>query len=571
MKKTLLLLLVLCLMLMTVGAYAEATYVLKGGYIYTENADQPEAEAIAVEGDKIVYVGANDTDELNALIGDSTTVIDLEGKMVTPNLIDAHTHPAAVGRTAWHTRMDSWTLEDILAFITGYLAEHSVEEQPFIYFEYYPSNLFGPEGPRKEVLDEIAPDRPILVEDFSDHACWVNSKFLELLQLPEDGSVNTDFFVSDENGYTGWILEGKWRGYVENMYETLNWRPAEECTEAVMSTMTDDLKTWGVTGVMDAHYEQEMQLESISNLDKAGTLNMYYDMSIVLGDYANLEECIEMIHTMGAKYDTDRVKTATMKIFYDGTNELGDAALVDGTVAEPDYHGYLMMDLEQTEQVIRRCNEEKIDVHFHMVGDLAFRQVCDATEAVLAEVGALDIQVEVCHCELIHPDDYNRPAELGIIVNWTPHWSGGYFGDASLQYLGEERYNRMYQFNPIIESGAVVTFGSDCYSMFEENRANPYFGMQTAMTRVDIEYPLDCGMRTPEDAKISLENLLKGYTINAAIQLRIDDITGSLEVGKNANLNVYDVNLFDVPAEEFKDVLPSAVMFEGSIISGELK
>ena len=257
----------------------------------------------------------------------------------------------------------------------------------------------------------------------------------------------------------------------------------------------------------------------------------------------------------------------TMKIFYDGTNELGDSALIDGTVEDPDNHGYMIFDYEQTKEVIRACNAAGIDVHFHLVGDLAFRTICDVTEELLSELGGLDIQVEMCHCEYVDEADMTRPAQLGIIINWTPHWSGGYFGDGAKQYLGEDRYNKMYQFNTMIDSGAIVTFGSDVYSMFEENRANPYFGMQTAMTRVDIEWPIEEGMRPSEDAKLSLEKLLKGYTIDAAIQLRVDDVTGSISVGKRANYNLYPVNLFDVPEEEFKDVLPAVVVFEGQVIA----
>ena len=133
--------------------------------------------------------------------------------------------------------------------------------------------------------------------------------------------------------------------------------------------------------------------------------------------------------------------------------------------------------------------------------------------------------------------------------------------------MGQERYNDMYQFNPLIENGTIVTFGSDIYSMYEEHRGNPYFGMQTAMTRIDPEgvYGEDV-MREKESSKLSLEDLLKGYTRNAAIQMRIDDRTGSLEVGKNANFNVYDENLFDVDQNEFMNILPSEVYFEGNKI-----
>ncbi len=417
-------------------------------------------------------------------------------------------------------------------------------------------------------------DRAILIEDFSDHACWVNSKFLELLGIYEDGVLNAedeDFFIKDENGdYTGWIKEFVWQNYISNLYETTGYYPPEEVTEETISPVLDDFKSWGVTGVLDAYVINEEHVKTISDLDKEGKLNMYYELAVVMDDPSNLEECLENIHYLNQTYGTDHVAVDTLKIFYDGTNELGDAALIDGWITDESQTGYIMMDTDQTKEVIRRCNEEGVDVHFHMVGDLAFRQVCDATEELINEIGELSIQVEVCHCEYVDPSDYNRPAQLGIIVNWTPHWSGGYFGDGAKQYLGEERYNRMYQFNPMIESGAIVTFGSDIYSMYEEERGNPYFGMQIAMTRTDIWEGIYDGERESEDAKLSLEDLLKGYTINAAIQMRIDDKTGSLTVDKYANFNVYNQNLFEVEENEFSEVLPTAVFFEGKLINGSL-
>ncbi len=545
------------------GAAADAVVY---GSIYTADDAQPWAEAFAVKDGRFVYVG--DAAGAAAYVGGSTDVTRLEGSMVTPGLIDAHTHPATVGMTGWHTRMGVPEYDEMMAFIRDYLAAHDAAEAPFVYFEYYPSDAFGPEGPRKEPLDELAPDRPILVRDFSDHASWVNSKCLELLGVydmdPEDPLLKD--FVRDETGdFTGWVMELGLLPLMHNMYDALGWYPPEECTQEVMHIVTDDLKSWGVTGVFDAFLESEQHAQSIHDMDAAGELNMYYDLSVRLDRFSDLDETLASIHALNARYGSEHVKVDTVKIFYDGTNELGDSAVIEPTLNDPENHGYMLFDREQTKEVIRRCNEEGIDVHFHMVGDLAFRTVCDVTEELIDEQGPLDIQVELCHCELIDPADMARPAELGIIVNWTPHWSGGYFGEAARDYLGDERFDRMYQFNPIIRSGGVVTFGSDVYSMFEENRANPYFGMQTAMTRVDIEWPLDGDdpMREPADAKLSLDDLLRGYTINAAIQLRVDDVAGSITVGKSANYNVYDVDLFAVPAEEFQYVLPKSVVFEG--------
>ena len=552
-----------------------ADVIYTNGYIYTENEDAMEAEAFAVKDDTFIYVGAADTDELNALKGENTKVIDLGGKMVTPNLIDAHTHPATVGITQWCAQISGETVEEYIQLVSDYLKEHSVEELPYVYFKCYPSEIFGTEGPTKELLDAVT-DRPVLISDFNDHSAWVNTKWLETYgayEMEEDDPRLEGFVRNADGDFQGWIQETTWDENMDAFYERLGWKPPIDCTPELMSIVTDDLKKWGVTGAFDAYLETEMQIESIHQMDEEGKLNMYYDMSVKLSKYEDLDDALETVHRLNKTYGTDHVKMDTIKIFYDGTNELGNSALVDGTVQNPDYHGYLFMDLAQTEDTIRRSNKSGVDLHFHLVGDLAFRQVCDAVENVTKADGPLDIQIELCHCEYINPADRERPAELGIIINWTPQWSGGYFGEAARTYLGDERFDDMYQFNPTIESGAIVTFGSDIYSWGEEYRANPYYGMQTAMTRVDIDLPLKSndGVRLPLSAKLSLEDLLKGYTINAAKQLRIDDVTGSIEVGKRANFNIYGENLFDVDPFEFKDVMPEAVIFEGNVISGEIK
>ncbi|SFB19219.1 Predicted amidohydrolase YtcJ [Acetitomaculum ruminis DSM 5522] len=542
------------------------------GNILTEDDETQGATVFAVKDGKFVYVG-NDVEEVEK--DDNTVTVDLEGKYVTPNLIDAHTHPGTVAMTKWCTEIDGETKEELLTQIEEALSEKDIEEEPYVFFKSFPSDLFGEEGPKKEWLDDICKkldkDFAIAVSDFNDHSVWVNSKWLEIYTMDENATTE-GFNTNADGSYTGYISELHWMDYMDSFYENLGWKPPIDATEELMSIVTDDLKQWGMTGVFDAYIESDEQVESVSQLDKDGKLNMYYDLSVKLPQFKDLEDVIARIKRLNDNYSTDHVKVDTIKIFYDGTNEAGTSALVDGLATDPNNHGYLLMNEDETYQVLKRANEEKLDVQFHMVGDLAFRQACDATQRLENEIGQLDSQVEFCHCEYINPADRERPAKLGIIINWTPQWSGGYFGEAARTYLGDERYNDMYQFNPTIEAGGIVTFGSDIYSWDEEQRANPYFGMQTAMTRVDIEYPLEDENGNPkaresESAKLSLENLLKGYTINAAIALRVDDVTGSITKGKSANFNIYEKDLFDVDVEELKDVLPEKVYFEGNIIA----
>jgi predicted amidohydrolase YtcJ len=137
----------------------------------------------------------------------------------------------------------------------------------------------------------------------------------------------------------------------------------------------------------------------------------------------------------------------------------------------------------------------------------------------------------------------------------------------------------MYQFNPVITSGGIVTYGSDVVTQYEANHADPFFGMQIGHTRIDPQYPMQPGpgtvegteIREPKSARLSLEDLLHGYTLNGAIQLRLADQIGSIELGKSANLVVLDADLFEVSADKIQNVEPVAVLFEGRLVHGTLK
>lgn len=238
-----------------------------------------------------------------------------------------------------------------------------------------------------------------------------------------------------------------------------------------------------------------------------------------------------------------------------------------------------MMETEELVQCFLLCNKEGLDLHIHMVGDRAFRVGCDAVEEA-QKIAARRGEPWVCqpvfaHCEVVDPSDMARPARLGISINWSCHWSGGYFGEEAMNYYSEEKWRRMYQFNPIADSGALLAFSSDVVTGYELHRAYPFFGIQVAATRVDPEFPLDPekypgSVRPPTSAKLSLPLLLKGYTKNAAAQSHWEDKMGSLTPGKLANMVITDRNPLDVPPDRIKDIKIQAVLFEGKVIKGSL-
>ena len=573
-----------------------ADTILTNGKIYTQDAKSTIAEAVAIKDGQFVYVGAAGTDELQALTGPETDVQDLGGKMVTPSFIDAHTHPEYVAHDRTITIGWTYDIEEMLAECKAYIDAHP--ENPFYEFRYYPSDLATKNNMKTLEADmlDVLGDVPVKMYDFSDHSCWFNNTALKYLKIdkntpdpaaPAEICRYKDVFTDEEcaaKGHdpmdpTGVFNEaGSYSKYMSNLYDKIQWKPNPNLEEDQWQGLVDYYHSVGVAGVGDAIIGSEENLKLLSDMDKEGKLNTYFNC-MTYGEYGTIDETIAQMKKWKKKYETENVKIDTMKYFFDGTNEIGTSSVIEPFEAEKagtdDFYGYQECTTEQLTEMMLKLNDAGFDLHIHLVGDRAFRSACDATEAAQAACAAQGkewkMQVELAHCELIHPDDATRPAELGIVVNWSPHWTGGYFGDEAREWLGNERFDSMYNFQPMIKAGAVVNFGSDVVSQYEFHRASPVFGMQCALTRIDPEYPMDPeiypnSMRPAETSKFTMDQMIKGYTLNGAIQFRIDDQTGSIEVGKNADLTIWTQNLYDVNENELSKATVDNTMFKGKFV-----
>jgi predicted amidohydrolase YtcJ len=567
----------------------EADTILDGARVYTGDDDHPRASVVAIRGKEIVHVGERGDGSCDELVGPDTSVLDLGGRTIIPGLVDSHTHPELVALSAWHISLPPTDdLNTILEFLRGYAADHPVSDVPFIYAEYYPSDMdWGPEGPTTAAIDSAVSDRPVLLQDFSDHASTVNSKMLELMGVNEHTPMQVDpedpapRFVRGADGVTptGLVREEAWSRFADTMYDAIGWRPPEEVTPASLEGYTSFLSSRGVVALLDAMTTRST-LASAATMDAEGKLNLHFHGARVFSSLANLDASIADVRAWQAEFGGPHVKADTLKLFLDGTNEFGTGAVLDPLITGENDHGLLRMSEEDLTTAMQKLDAEGLDLHIHVVGDRGFRTTLNAVERARAIRGdAWRIQVTLAHDELIDPSDMPRVAGLGVILNWSPHWSGGMFGVAAAEHLGWERFNRMYEFNPVITGGGTVTYGSDVVTQYEANRADPFFGMQVGHTRIDPQYPMQPGpgtvegtqIREPMSARLSLEDLLHGYTLNGAIQLRLAEQIGSIEVGKSADLVVLDDDLFEMPADKIQNVEPVAVLFEGRVVRGSLK
>lgn len=550
--------------------------------IYTCDPSRPWADTLAVRDGRIQYVGERES----ATPTSAARVVDLDGRLVLPSFVDSHTHPTMVSQSSWHISLP-WTddVDELLAFIRSYAAEHPKEEIPFLYFEYYPTTMFSESGPTKELLDSAVSDRPVLVQDFSEHAHWVNSAMLELMGVTRDTAdpvPGLEMFARDASGEpTGHLFEMVYLRFVDRMYDALGWRPPEELTADRIRPFFDFMVDNGVCAAFEALLPDDSTLAAVAELAERGELPCYLEAAPRFRSLDDLPDAIATVRDYQARFGGDRLRVRTLKLFLDGTNESGNSAVIEPFHTDPTGQdvGQIQMETDELTECLLLCNEADVDVHIHLVGDRAFRVACDAVEAAQNRLKGngepWQILVTLAHCELVDPSDMSRPAELGIFINWSTHWSGGYFGEQSRTRLGDERWNRMYAFNEIGDAGGQVTFSSDVVTNYELRRGNPYFGMQVAATRIDPQYPLDPqtypgSVRPSAESRLSLERLVRGYTLTGARQLRLDDRIGSLEVGKLANFQVLDHDLFTIDLDKIGTVRPTAVVFEGEVVRGKL-
>ena len=556
----------LLLLAMTVAGCAKndesgtADLALKGGAVYTVDGARSWAEAVAIRDGLIVFVGTNK--DLQAYVGPDTQVVDLEGRMLMPAIQDIHIHPIMAGLEANTCDLNGLTTADeYVAAIRKYADEHP--DRPWITGGGWLMSAFGPGGiARKELIDAVVPDRPVYLSSTDGHTVWVNSKTLELAGVTNDTPDPPDGRI-DRDPKTGEALGSLQEG-------------ASALVEAVKPEATDEerlealrysirlLNGLGITAIQDA-IVYEKDLKTYRTLDQGGELNLRVVGSIWWERDQGLEQ-IDEIKRLRNEYTAGRVDARTVKIMQDGVMENYTAAMLEPYLAPGDVRGIPMVDPEKLKEIVTRLDAEDFQVHFHAIGDGAIRQSLDAVEAARGANGDLGHRHHISHLELIHPDDVPRFRRLGVVANFQPLWAMNdpYITDLTVPFIGPERAKWLYPIGSVHRSGAVVAFGSD----WSVSSPNPFEEIETAVTRLEAQGATTEPLLASE--AIGLPEAIAAFTINAAYTNRIDDRTGSIEVGKFADLIVLDRNLFEIPAAELSDAKPLVTLLEGKPVHGDL-
>jgi predicted amidohydrolase YtcJ len=549
---------------------ATADTVLMNGRIYLGNVENPWASDIAIKGKRFVYVG----DDATAHIGSTTKVYDLAGMTVLPGLIDGHTHPGMVAMSEGQVVLeDALTKAELMGAIRKMVAEHPDRE--VLIGGFWPNEFFGVEGPQKEELDAIEPNRPLILYDDWTHSIWANSAALTKASVSRDTKDIVPGFSEYKKGAngepTGWITESAASVFLSNF---LSVSPKVE--ESKLDYL-NYFRSVGVTTVLDAgNFGLDREVYSvISRLDKEGKLPVRYHGVYTLFIPDDLPTAVQTLKKLGEDFNSDNVRIDTLKVFFDGVMETRTAALSMDYLDTPGNSGEALLSREQVHQLILELEAEGLNFHAHSVGDRATTTLLDAIQDAHDTLSrSPTIRITICHLEITKESDFARFKKLGVVANFTPHWAVG--GDSSWleKGIGGE-VNNMQRAQPMISDGAVVTFSSDNTDasewQYDRESSSPFVGIQVGHTRQDIDVGEGGDFIPPLSERLQIDDLVNGYTSNAAYQLGRSSEIGTIAIDYRADLVVLNQNLFEVDDADIHKTKPIAVMVDGKLISGGLQ
>ena len=564
--------------LLTVTAWSSdeiqpADLIFRGGDVYTVDAARSWAQSVAIRGGEIVFVGSDR--ESGPFVGDNTRVVELDGKMMLPGFQDAHVHPVWAGVAYLGCGM--FDLPTVEAYVDAAVA--CDKENPgdgWLVGDGWTMDPFAPSGiPHKSLLDVVLPDRPAAFLSADGHSIWVNSKALEVVGItketpdPPGGIINKD----PETGEPVGALQEQ--GGINLILAQAPKHTSQDLIDGLEYALVE-LNKLGITAFQDAIVKIEgsdpyVSLDTYAELDQRGALTarvvaaLYWEYETIT-EYENGKDLIQEFIEARNKYTNGRIHATAVKIWLDGVIESHTAALLHDYADRPGFKSDITLPASELNLIARALDSLGFQIHYHAIGDYAVRASLDSVAYARAHNGIRDSRHHICHLQVVDPADLPRFRELNVIANFQPLWAyeDSYITDLTYPRLGPERSEYLYPIGGIHRSGAIVAFGSDWYV----SSPDPLAGIETAVTRLGAD-----GSTTNvflPDQRINLSDAIAAYTINAAYTNFLDDRTGTIEVGKLADLIVLDKNLFEIEPAQISDTTVLLTLLDGEPVHGSL-
>ena len=546
-----------------------ADIIFTGGAVYKVTDLDPWATTVAVTNNRITYVG-NDAN-IKSLIGPNTRVVNLDGKMLMPGFQDAHVHPVDSGMTFNQCAVfDLPQLDDLLDAI-----KKCVDERPdadWIVGAGWYVSTFAPTGiPNKQMLDAIAPNTPITLLSNAAHSVWANSAAIERAGItadtkdPEGGKIDRDPITGEPSG----SFQESAMPLIQNFEPTITLKERIEGLAYAQQLF----HSFGITGVHDSYVEVSREtaysnMEAYTAFEDLGSLKMHVVAAMLYDPSLPLEPQIELFKKIRKSADRNHVSATAIKILVDGVATSYSAAMLEPYAdrLNEGITGTPLVSRTNLIELVTRLDSLGFQIHFHTIGDAATHYSLDALEVARTQNGLRDSRHHLSHIMVWEPTDFDRMANLDAIANFQALWAskGTHYDEITYVRMGEERSKYLYPINTLHKLGVKLAFGSDWYV----TSANPLLAIEVAVTRLEPD-----GNTTdpllPNEA-IDLATAIRAATLGSAYGNFLDEETGSIEVGKLADLIVIDKNLFNLPSSDISEARVLLTLFGGEIVFGSL-
>jgi predicted amidohydrolase YtcJ len=530
-----------------------ADLILKNANIWTVDEALPHAEALAIAGNEIVFVGTNDDAE--KLIGSNTRVLDLRGKLVLPGFNDCHTHfvNASLRFASGLDLYGIYDMQEIQARLKTFAQEHPGD---WIYgMRWFPTRINNGVWPSRKDLDAVESNRPVVIFDIDGHSCWTNTAAIErkgytaATPNPEGGEI-----VREADGYPS----GVFFEVAQEQFERYPNISAEEFPE-IFQKQVAKLNKLGITSISNNGIKPEY-LDAVEKMDQQGTLHLRIsEWPMILED--GLDKAVEL----RARFEgNEKIRVNTVKAFMDGVLSNYSAWMLDPVADKAGEVGYPVIDPAKLEPLVIEADRLGFQVATHVIGTRAVRTMLDMYEKAAKVNGKRDARHRLEHIETSHPDDRPRFKQLGVVASMTPvHCTAdleGYY----MSRLGEQGHLG-FAWKSFLDNGVHLSFGTDwvAVDLKEPSPLQQIFGAVTRCT------PQNYGkLKWHLEQCISVQDSVRSYTLESAYAEKMEHRKGSITPGKLADVIVLSQNILETAPEKILETEVLMTIFDGKIVSG---
>jgi predicted amidohydrolase YtcJ len=555
------------LVLSVSSAYTQTNKILFNGKIVTSNLLQPEAEAVAIADDRIVYVGT--LTEAKKSVPDDAVMIDLQGKFLLPGLIDSHNHAISGGESLLSATLNDELLSfaDLASFAASTLQSKKGMYGDVLFIDGVHSGTWASVNELHNLFNSREYESQAVVLQGSDgHTAWANNVMLKragidpiFLRRLKDGEQR--YFGFDKNFVpNGMIAEDGFK-YIRKVLPSNNIDQYQAGIAGVKH-----LNRLGITAWMDPSAgsvkegEKNGELNIYKKLSDSGVLTAHVAAIVVADANENYLPQIHLLKTLREKFSgVKNVSVIGFKIFADGVMEYPtQTAAVSMPYKNSGHTGSLMVEPEKLNRFVVAADREKFLVHIHAIGDRATTVALDAFGSTRTANKNSTIPHSITHLQMVRPSDFKRFADLNVIASMQLLWATAdiYTEELVKPYVDAGLYEFHYPAASLINAGAMVCGASD----WPVSSANPFEAMHIAETRTGKLGVLNASQ------VVTRRQMLDAYTINAAKAMMTDRTIGSIEKGKAADFVLVDRDVLHCSPEDVKSTKVLWTMFGGQFV-----